>query len=60
MAEFGDTVPGLKEAIDNLTDELGQKADATITAADIPYDNTVSGLAATNVQAAIDELKGLV
>lgn len=38
----------------------GVFAPRDISAADIPYDNTSSGLAATNMQDAIDEIADLL
>jgi hypothetical protein len=43
----------------NVVEAVGAFADEVVNAASIAYDNTTSGLAATTVQAAIDELAAL-
>lgn len=40
--------------------EIAGGSGATVAAADVTYSNTTSGLTATNVQAAIDEVKNLI
>lgn len=48
-------------AINELKEDIDAIAPAgSVDAEDVGYDNTSSGLAATNVQAAIDEVKGLI
>ena len=43
-------------AINELHAEIGGGSTPSIPASDVPYDNTTSGLVATNAQAAIDEV----
>lgn len=47
---------------DKLVDQLGggSPTPGTVTANDVTYDNTTSGLTATNVQDAIDEIVGAI
>jgi len=52
---FIDTANAQINAIDADVQGVDEKID-NLTAADIPYDNTTSGLTATEVQAAIDEV----
>lgn len=40
--------------------QIDAAAGGTVAAASVTYDNSTSGLTATDVQAAIDELEGLV
>jgi hypothetical protein len=54
---------GLPRSLEDLyarVEALESAIGGTVAAADVTYDNTVSELEATNVKAAIDELKGLI
>lgn len=46
----------------NVTDQIVSNASAIagLTASDVAYDNTTSGLSATKIQGALDELKGTI
>jgi hypothetical protein len=59
LAELADS--GTGTALVKLTrDDYGRvEGTEAATAADLPYDNTASGLAATNTQDAIDEVSGV-
>jgi len=54
------TADDLTTAVDKLDMALKDLELATDTAADIAYDNATSGMVATDVQAAIDEVEGRV
>lgn len=54
MIDLGKLAAIMKQALS------GAFAPRDISAADIPYDNTSSGLAATNMQDAIDEIADLL
>ncbi len=47
-------------AINELHAEIGGGSTPSIPASDVPYDNTTSGLTATDAQAAIDEVVGMI
>lgn len=51
---FGELEDAIEEAIQTIQEFIDN-----LTAEDISYDNTTSGMTATNVQDAIDELKGI-
>lgn len=55
LAEYGAIVSPDAKTVYLITDSM-----TYANAANIPYDNSISGLMATNVQDALDELAGLV
>lgn len=50
----------VKTSLVAAINEIAGGSGATVAAADVTYSNTTSGLAATNVQAAIDEVNGKI
>lgn len=48
------------QTIIGAINEINAQVGGTVEADDVTYDNTTSGLTATNVQSAIDEVKGLI
>lgn len=56
--EVVDAFQDLEEEIQNALNQIQDLLDA-LTAENVSYDNTSSGMSATNVQAGIDELKGI-
>jgi len=55
LKQLVDSINNLSTAINNLNENLNN-----LNANQIPYDGTNSGLTATNIQAAIDELKAMI
>lgn len=60
VGDLSDLTTTVKTDIVAAINEVNAKPAGGGTAADITYDNTTSGLTATDVQAAIDELKALI